>query len=101
MSRNGKCLSEQYINNKPKLEWKCENGTYLVATPNNVLRGSWCPHFVTDILAKINCRYIFEKLLDKKFIRTRKPLENKYELDGYNDALKLAFEYQGIQHSQL
>lgn len=99
MSRNGKCLSEQYINNKTKLEWKCENGHTWFATPNNVLRGSWCP-FCNRYISEDKCRYIFEKLLDKKFIRTRKPLENKYELDGYNDALKLAFEYQGIQHSQ-
>jgi hypothetical protein len=95
--RNGKCLSEECIGNKTKVKWQCENNHVWEATPNNVMRGSWCPE-CTGFYNEEKCRYIFETLLNKKFIKTRKPLDNKFELDGYNKELILAFEYHGIQH---
>ena len=45
----------------------------------------------------------FEKIYNKKFAKC-KPLwlknqrGSQLELDGYNDELKIAFEYQGRQH---
>lgn len=50
------------------------------------------------------CREIFEKLFNKPFERIRPDfLKNdctdiNMEIDGYNDELKLGFEYQGVQH---
>ena len=41
--RGGKCLSKIYANNKTKLLWECAIGHKWEATPNNVMRGSWCP----------------------------------------------------------
>ena len=35
----------------------------------------------------------------KQFTKIRPDWLNKLELDGYNDELKLAFEYQGKQHT--
>lgn len=52
------------------------------------------------------CREIFEKLLGVKFNTARpdflrNPVTGKnLELDGYNEKLKLAFEYDGEQHSK-
>jgi hypothetical protein len=49
------------------------------------------------------CRFIFESLFKAPFTSVR-PDFLKYktgknlELDGYNSNLKLAFEYQGVQH---
>lgn len=40
--RGGKCLSEQYIKSKSKLEWQCEKGHIWFATPNGIKRGTWC-----------------------------------------------------------
>jgi hypothetical protein len=97
--RNGKCLSEECNGNKTKVKWQCENSHVWEATPNNIMRGSWCPE-CTSFYNEERCRYIFESLLNKKFIKTRKPLDNKFELDGYNKELNLAFEYHGIQHYQ-
>jgi hypothetical protein len=51
------------------------------------------------------CRAILERLLKAPFTSVR-PAFLKYttgknlELDGYNAELKIAFEYQGIQHRQ-
>lgn len=30
ISRGGKCLSTEYINNQTHMEWKCEKKSYLV-----------------------------------------------------------------------
>lgn len=48
------------------------------------------------------CRYIFEKIFNKKFIKTRIKCYGvgggPLELDGYCEELKLAFEHNGPQH---
>lgn len=50
------------------------------------------------------CRDIFEKITNKKFPNVRpdwlrNPITNRsLELDGFNEELKLAFEYNGVQH---
>ncbi len=42
--REGKCLSEKYINSKTKLKWQCKEGHRWEATPNKIKIGRWCPH---------------------------------------------------------
>jgi len=50
------------------------------------------------------CRQIFEQLFNKEFCKIRPDfLKNdctdiNMEIDGYNDEMKLGFEYQGVQH---
>ncbi len=44
MERDGKCLSDTYVNYKMKLLWECKEGHQWKAPPNNVKRGRWCPH---------------------------------------------------------
>jgi hypothetical protein len=52
------------------------------------------------------CREIVERLFNKKFASVRpswlkNPMSNRnLELDMYNEELKLAFEYDGVQHRQ-
>jgi len=41
--RNGKCLSEKYINAKTYLKWQCEKGHVWDAKPNSIQQGTWCP----------------------------------------------------------
>ena len=54
--------------------------------------------------SEIICRWFFEEIFGAKFPKTRpKWLKNRktggqMELDGYCDALKLAFEFNGPQH---
>jgi len=40
--RDGKCLSNKYINNITKLLWECKFGHQWEATPGNIKRGRWC-----------------------------------------------------------
>ena len=39
----GKCLSNNYENNKVKLLWQCANGHQFLSKPNDVQQGHWCP----------------------------------------------------------
>lgn len=41
--RGGKCLSENYINNRIKLSWECAEGHRWEASPVKVKNGTWCP----------------------------------------------------------
>ena len=44
-NRGGECLSTEYINNKTKLEWKCENSSHsswLSTFEKAVKRNQWC-----------------------------------------------------------
>lgn len=55
---------------------------------------------------ELKSREIFERLFNKPFMKIRpnwlkrNTTGRNMELDGYNDELKLAFEYNGIQHAQ-
>jgi len=42
-SKGGKCLSNQYVNARTKLEWECKDGHRWYAIPDAVKRLSWCP----------------------------------------------------------
>jgi hypothetical protein len=42
-NRGGQCLSKKFLGVKAKLEWKCNKGHSWEATPDNIIRGSWCP----------------------------------------------------------
>ena len=41
--KEGICVSDKYINNREKLIWRCKEGHEWDATPNNIIRGTWCP----------------------------------------------------------
>lgn len=41
--KNGKCLSNIYINSNEKLEWECASGHKWKAKSNDIVTGYWCP----------------------------------------------------------
>lgn len=95
--RGGRCLSTVYINNHTPLEWLCADGHKFEARANDVKRARWCPK-CTRFFTEEKCRTIFESIFQTKFPANRSILGEGLELDGFNDELKLAFEYQGKQH---
>lgn len=100
--KGGKCLSEIYINNATYLNWRCERGHEWKAKPNKILSGRWCPKCNINKREE-ECREVFESIYNKPFENQRPGwlLSEKgwrMELDGYNEELKIAFEYNGIQH---
>lgn len=68
--------------------------------------GSTCPECNKEVLVgEERTRIIFESIFNKKFIKVNPDwLKNPHtgknlQLDGYNKELKIAFEFQGRQHS--
>jgi hypothetical protein len=100
---DGKCLSGKYINAYTKLSWQCSKKHIWEATPSNIQQGSWCPQCASG-KSENKFREVIEKYFNEKFPKTRpmwliNPKTNyTFELDGYNENLKIAFEYQGYQH---
>ncbi|MEN9407029.1 MAG: hypothetical protein RLZZ455_245 [Candidatus Parcubacteria bacterium] len=100
--RGGKCLSPRYINSTTNLKWQCKEGHIWEAKPYLVKQGTWCPKCRIWI-GENTCRLYMENIFSNSFPKSKpKWLKNdkgnQLELDGYCEKLKLAFEYQGIQH---
>ena len=45
--RGGDCLSDEYVDSKTSLLWRCAEGHTWEARPTNVKLGTWCPHCAT------------------------------------------------------
>jgi hypothetical protein len=43
IKHNGECLSNEYLNNKINLQWKCEKGHLFNKPLKAVKKGEWCP----------------------------------------------------------
>ena len=95
--RNGICMSESYVNSGIKLQWKCHYGHIWHAKLHQVSNGSWCPECNVYVGEEIT-RKIFEAMFGSKFTKNKYAWLNGWELDGYNEELKLAFEYDGDIH---
>jgi hypothetical protein len=106
ISRGGLCLSTEYINATTKYIWQCKSGHIWPATFNNVKsKNCWCPICSSGFGEKL-CRIFFEKFFGASFIKIRPDYlisdkGKRLELDGFNEELKIAFEYQGIQHYEI
>lgn len=59
---NGKCLSKEYINNKTKMIWQCDNVHIWNATLNNILNGSWCPYCKGKHIDILDAQKLAEKI---------------------------------------
>jgi hypothetical protein len=98
LEKGGKCLSDTYVNSISRLEWICKFGHIWSATLNSVKdRKTWCPR-CRESKGETETRAIFEELLSASFPKTRPSFLGGLELDGYNEDLSLAFEYNGFQH---
>jgi hypothetical protein len=98
----GKCLSTEYYGLEYRYDWQCNNGHIFRALANNVRRGYWCPKCMYKTQEKV--RDIFERLFDVRFDTKRfswlknDKTDHFLELDGYNEEVNIAFEYDGEYH---
>lgn len=100
--QGGKFISNKYITSSEKYDWECKNGHIFSARYPNVRKGHWCPN--CSLKTENRVREIFEEITKRPFPKSR-PLWLKspdtgkgLELDGFNEDLKLAFEYDGKYH---
>lgn len=80
-SRNGDCLSDKYINNNMKLQWRCTKGHEWLASFGKIKNsGSWCPecsHRKPYTLEYVK-QYAYNKngkCLSEKYINSDTPLQ--------------------------
>lgn len=98
----GVCLAKKYKNRHIPIKWKCGNGHIFKSSVSNVQHGEWCPDCSPGLGERI-CRAYFCQLFQCSFPKSRpdwlkSAVGTQLELDGYAKELKLAFEYQGLQH---
>ena len=106
--RNIKLLDESIENTKNIHNWQCLIcGFVFRSNLNNIVdKNSGCKKCNSGKNEEM-VRRIFESLFGEKFETTRAIDNLKYEngrnleLDGYNEKLSIAFEYQGIQHEKI
>ena len=101
-TRGGKCLSLVYENARRKLKWECSEGHLWESVPYTIKKGGWCPECSIGLGERI-CRVFFQQLFNHPFPKSRPKWlinedGNQMELDGFCKSLKIAFEFQGVQH---
>ncbi len=94
----GKCLAVSHKSMKTKVQWECAEEHQWLATADNVLNGGkWCPY--CRFRSEGAVRDVFEQTTGHAFPKVRGVLADpRLELDGYCAELRIAFEFQGIQH---
>ncbi len=101
--KGGKVITEEkdYKNVRSRIEYMCKLGHKCNIEAYELLRGQYCGECCMSTSERV-CRKIFEYLFNVSFPKNRDfiyPETNNFiELDGYNKDLKIAFEYNGIQH---
>jgi hypothetical protein len=89
-------------NSHTTTDWKCEKGHVWPAQYANIQQNKGCPYCKNK--NEEECREIFEFLFDEKFPKRKPkwlkllPNAKNLELDGFNEKLGIAFEYDGGQH---
>jgi len=95
-------LSEKYINHRTTLKFSCSEGHEFEKSIKHILkRNTWCTKCTRSVAEEL-CRHVLETSLNVKFKKTWfEHKGHRLELDGYNENLKLAFEYNGKQHYEI
>ena len=104
-TKNGKCLTEKYINDCTKMLWECEEQHQWSAIYNSIHNGSWCPECKKNKYEKLTGEYLkfIFPLIDIKsqyYIKYEFNIK-KYILVDYYFELKnkkYIVEYNGLQH---
>lgn len=105
VERGGTCLSKEYSQKTEPLTFRCAEGHSFPLLPYSFEKGSWCP-ICRSYKSEELTREIFQGLFKQPFKKVRpkwligssgRPLE----LDGFNEKLAIAFEYNGDHHYEL
>ncbi len=103
LTKNGKCLSDEYLGYDNVLQWKCSENHIWEKAPRYIFRGHWCVK-CSRYKRQHFCNYVFEIMCDRVFKTIKHKFEEyefPLEIDGYNKDINIGFEYQGIQHYEI
>ena len=99
--RNGKCLSNIYINNKTNILWECKRGHQWLARPDNVKNGSWCKKCIESNNEKLINNYLTVnniKFEAQKTFPNCRGVKHKLPFDFFLSDYNIIVEYDGEQH---
>jgi hypothetical protein len=99
VNKKGKVISEEeiYKDAHSKLDVKCKYKHEFSISYNNLKANKWCP-LCSALKMESFAKEIIEEIFDEIFVKMRPKWLEGLELDIYNEKLKIAFEYNGIQH---
>lgn len=102
---NFEFIDVKFENGHSIYEIKCTEGHIFHKTMHQIKCGEKCPKCVKYNMSELICRKYMEYLFDTPFKKQRfdwliNDAGYKLELDGYNDDLKLAMEYDGELHTK-
>jgi hypothetical protein len=96
-----------YLGTNVKFSVKCQKGHMFKTNWNTLNMGSWCPA-CSKFKRENEFRCFIENFFGRSFSKQtpdwlnngwqRKKPGKRLELDGYNEELRIAFEFQGQQH---
>jgi len=97
--RDIECLDTEYVNRSINMNWKCLKCHKSWKTCFGHIKDSksGCPNCAAYRSQKL-CRKYFEEFMGFEFPTLRPKFLQGLEYDGFCRELKLAFEYQGLQH---
>jgi hypothetical protein len=101
-SRGGILLSKKYEKGV-KVKVQCANGHHFSAVWPSINSGSWC-RYCDRYFGERFTRHVLELMLGGTFKKSfpnfliNPKTKRRLQLDGYDETLKIAFEYQGEQH---
>jgi hypothetical protein len=86
------------------MPFRCEYGHTFHLKPNRIKQGGWCAECHVFIGESI-CRYYLERIFGTSFPKSRpawlRANGKGYELDGYSESLRIAFEHHGTYHYEI
>ena len=105
-SRGGILVTKTYEDSKSKLNWKCNLGHAFSAPYGNVRPsknrfGTWCPYCKSSLGENFVRRFLeiqFDSQFPKSYPKWLSTGDSQLELDGYAEAIGIAFEHQGEHH---
>jgi hypothetical protein len=97
--KGGVLLSTEYVPNKKKYLVRCNNNHEFEINLGNFGQNQWCS-YCNKGYGEEYTRFILEHMFNCLFPKKQPDWLKGLHLDGYNEELKIAFEYQGIQHKE-
>jgi len=93
---------KDFVSAQTKLKVKCQDNHEFQITGSNLNLGKWCPECNCHQSELLSIK-LMEHMFKKEFKKVRPDWlknnnDNNLELDGYNEELRLAVEYNGVQH---
>ncbi|CAE6864591.1 hypothetical protein IQ288_05080 [Burkholderia sp. R-69980] len=77
-ARGGRCLSNEYINGRTRLQWECAEGHTWWQKPENVRQGHWCKECANERKSRNNTNLTIEDMRELAVKKLGKCISTAY-----------------------